>query len=375
MPDRLTRIRAAMAEHGLDGLMISAPGEENLGAETRSYVAGFTGSTGVILLTATRALFAADFRYVEQAEAECGPRGFEVFRASGKRAEWLRVLFADAAIGGKRLGLTKLDTSYGGYLGLTEVIAGLPADERPLLTPAPPIIENLRAQKDAEEVALLQRAVNVADLAFAELLDALHPEMTERQAAEVFRENVKRSGGDDISFETIVASGPHGAMPHAQPRGVLIAQGAPLVVDMGARVAGYCSDLTRTISPGIADAKFREIYSIVHGAQLAAIERIESGMTGAQADDLARSHIARAGYGEQFGHGLGHGVGLQVHEAPHLGATSEDVLLDGMVFTIEPGIYIPGWGGVRIEDIVILENGKPRVLSHAPKLAPQEFEE
>ena len=371
MSDRLTRIRAAMAEHGLDALMISAPGEENLGADTRYYVSGFTGSAGVILITGTRALFAADFRYVEQATAECAPRGFEVFKSVGKRTEWLRALFGEAGIGGKRLALTKLDTTYGGYLAVAEVIAGMPADERPELLPAPPIVETLRAQKDAEELKLLQRAIDVSDLAFAELLDALHPEMTERQAAELFRKNVQLSGGDDISFDTIVASGPHGAMPHAQPRDVVIEQHQPLVVDMGARVQRYCSDLTRTVVPGDrADARFREIYGIVHEAQRAAIEGIESGMTGRQADAFARDHISAAGYGEQFGHGLGHGIGLQVHEAPHIGSTSEDVLLDGMVFTIEPGIYIPGWGGVRIEDIVILENGKPRVLSHAPKLTP-----
>jgi len=374
MSERLTRIRAAMAEKTLDALMISAPGEEHLGADTRYYVAGFTGSAGVILITATRAFFAADFRYVAQAGIECVPRGFEVFESRGNRAEWLRTLFAEAGLGGKTLGLTKLDTTYGGYLSVAETIAGLPASERPTLVPAPPIVEGLRAQKDPEEVALLQRAVNVSDLAFAELLDALHPGMTERQAADIFRKNVQMSGGDDISFDTIVATGPHGAMPHAQPRDVVIEQNQPLVVDMGARVQRYCSDLTRTVVPGRADARFREIYSIVHSAQRAAIEGIETGMTGQQADAFARDQITKAGYGEQFGHGLGHGIGLQVHEAPHLGVTSPDVLLDGMVFTIEPGIYIPGWGGVRIEDIVILENGKPRVLSHAPKLTPQEFE-
>lgn len=370
MSDRLTRIRAAMAEQRLGALMISAPGEENLGADTRYYVAGFTGSAGVILMTPTRAFFAADFRYVEQATIECVPRGFEVFKSAGKRVDWLRTLFAEAGIGGKTLGMTKLDTTYGGYLSVAEAIAELPAHERPELGPAPPIVETLRAQKDASELALIQRAINVSDLAFAELLDALHPEMTERQAAEVFRRNVQLSGGDDVSFDTIVATGPHGAMPHAPPRDVVIEQHQPLVVDMGARVQRYCSDLTRTIVPGQPDARFREIYSIVHGAQRAAIEGIESGMTGQQADAFARDHITRSGYGEQFGHGLGHGIGLQVHEAPHLGQTSTDVLLDGMVFTIEPGIYIPGWGGVRIEDIVVLENGKPRVLSHAPKLTP-----
>jgi Xaa-Pro aminopeptidase len=139
---------------------------------------------------------------------------------------------------------------------------------------------------------------------------------------------------------------------------------------MGARYGGYCSDLTRTFVVGEPPAKFRAIYDIVFAAQQAAIEGVDHGMSGVQADELARSVIRKAGYGEQFGHGLGHGVGLEVHEAPYLGPTSEDVIEDGMVFTIEPGIYLPGEFGVRIEDIVVLENGKARVLSHAPKLTP-----
>ncbi|MEP6872191.1 MAG: Xaa-Pro peptidase family protein, partial [Anaerolineaceae bacterium] len=298
MSDRLTRIRAAMAEAKLDALMISAPAEENLGADTRYYVAGFTGSAGVILITPTRALFAADFRYVEQAALECVPRGFKVLKSVGRRVEWLRTLFDEAGIGGKTLALTRLDATYGGYLSVADAIAELPAGERPELVPAPPIVETLRAQKDADEVGLLQRAVDVSDLAFAELLDALHEGMTEREAAAVFRKNVQLSGGDDISFDTIVATGSHGAMPHAQPRNVVIEQHQPLVVDMGARFQHYCSDLTRTIVPGQADARFREVYSIVHGAQRAAIEGIESGMTGQQADAFARDHITRAGFGE-----------------------------------------------------------------------------
>ena len=370
MSDRLTRIRAAMAEEGVDALMIAAPHEENLGGDTRYWVAGFTGSAGVILITPTKALFAADFRYVEQATNECGPRGFEVFKSGGKMTEWVPRLFAEAGLARKKLGLTKSDMTYGGFLSVQQVIAEMPDVDRPEPLPAPPIIEALRAQKDPAEVTLMQRAIDISDAAFNALETALTPEMTETEVAALFQKNVKAEGGDDISFDTIVAAGPRGAMPHAQPRNEPIGEGRPIVIDMGARYQRYCSDLTRTVVLGTPNARFNEIYEIVFEAQQAAIRGIEVGMTGAQADAFARDYITTRGYGDQFGHGLGHGIGLQVHEEPHVGATAENVLKEGMVFTIEPGIYIPGWGGVRIEDIVILENRKPRVLSHARKTTP-----
>ncbi|MBA4179236.1 MAG: hypothetical protein C0506_01470 [Anaerolinea sp.] len=375
MTDRLTRIRAAMAEAGLDALMVAAPHEENLGGDTRYYVAGFTGSAGVILITPERAIFAADFRYAEQASNECVRRGFEVFRSEGKHTVWLPRLFGEAGLSGKRLGLTTRDMTYAGFLSIQDALAEMAERDRPQVVPAPPIVEALRAQKDGQELAIIQRAIDIADAAFDTLEADLSPELTEVQVAGLFRRNVKFAGADDTSFDTIVAAGPHGAMPHAQPRSEPIGEGRPIVIDMGARYRHYCSDLTRTVVLGKPDTKFAEIYEVVFEAQRAAIQSIEVGMTGAQADAFARDYITARGRGEQFGHGLGHGIGLQVHEAPQVGATAENVLQEGMVFTIEPGIYIPGWGGVRIEDIVILENGKPRVLSHASKTTPQEFEQ
>jgi Xaa-Pro aminopeptidase len=236
--------------------------------------------------------------------------------------------------------------------------------------PAPPIVEHLRAVKDAVELAALQRAIDVADASFEALLAQLTPAMTEREAAAIFERGTVEHGGEGPSFATIVASGAHAAMPHAQPTDDALGEGRTVVIDMGARARGYCSDLTRTVVLGMPGPRFHEIYDIVFEAQQDAIEHVEAGMTGAAAHELAASVIARHGYGERFGHGLGHGVGLEVHEHPYLGPSSEDVLENGMTFTIEPGIYLPGWGGVRIEDVVILENGRARVLSHAPKLTP-----
>ena len=367
---RIERIRAALEEANLDALMISAPGEEHLGMESRNYTSGFTGSTGIVLVTRDQAFVAADFRYTEQAARECGPRGFTVFPALGARKDWFARFVGEAGIGGKRVGLATHDLTYAGRLSLTKLTRELPAGDRPKWLPAPDIIGRLRKFKDQDELRLLQAAVDISDRAFEQLESVLAPEMTEIRAAEIFAHNVRVEGGDDISFDTIVAAGPNGAMPHASPTPAPLGLDRPIVIDMGAKFGGYCSDLTRTVVIGRPDAKFREIYEIVFEAQRSAIEGIEAGMKADAAHELAQAVIDKAGYGDRFGHGLGHGVGLAVHEDPYLGKSGSDTLEEGMVFTIEPGIYLPGWGGVRIEDIVVLENGRARVLSKAKKLTP-----
>ena len=370
MPERLDRIRAAMAEAGLDALLVGAAVEDMFGRhdDNRRYVSGFTGSTGWALITPGRALFAADFRYTEQAAREVTPYGFTVFPALGNSKDWWPKLFGEARLAGKKVGLSRADTSLGAWLALHERVATMPTLDRPELLPAPLIIETLRRRKDASELLLLQRAIDIADQSFEALLAMLTPQMTELEAAALFEQGVIERGAESISFETIVAAGPQAAMPHAKPTSAALGHGRPIVIDMGAQYQHYCSDLTRTVVLGQPDAKFREIYAIVFEAQQHAIEHIESGMSGVAAHNLAQDVIARHGYGERFGHGLGHGIGMQVHESPYLGLSSEDTLEEGMVFTIEPGIYLPGWGGVRIEDIVVLDHGKARVMSHAPKL-------
>jgi len=350
--------------------MISAPGEEHLGMEARYYTSGFTGSAGVVLVTRDRAVIAADFRYTEQAERECVPRGFEVFKALEGRKEWWPKFVAEAGIAGKKVGVASHDLTYAGRLSLTALSQPLKAADRPAWTPAPEILNKLRVVKDSDELRLLQAAIDISDRAFERLEVEIVPETSELVAAEIFARNVRAEGGDDISFETIVAGGPNGAMPHAHPTPENVGADRPIVIDMGAKFGGYCSDLTRTIVLGQPDAKFWEIYGIVYEAQQTAIERVKVGMKSNDAHKLAQDVIEKAGYGERFGHGLGHGVGLAVHEDPYLGKSGESTLEEGMVFTIEPGIYLPGWGGVRIEDIVVLENGKARVMSKAHKLTP-----
>ena len=372
MSDRITRLRAAIAAEGLDALYVSGPVDDVFGRHSanRRYLSGFTGSAGAALVTADRAILAVDFRYLEQAARESAPLGFEVFKAQGRDRTTFPELMREAGLAGRRVGLSRADLSYAGFLALQDATGEMPLGDRPELVPASPIVERLRRQKDTAERETIQSAIEIADAAMERVQASLRPGQTERQVATAVEEAVRACGGDAVSFETIVAAGPWSALPHATPRHEAIRDGDAVVVDMGAWVGGYCSDLTRTTCAGGPSGRFLEIYSIVLAAQRNAIERVEAGMAGRDAHELAASVIAEAGYGEQFGHGLGHGIGLEVHESPYLGPTSEDTLEEGMVFTIEPGIYLPGWGGVRIEDVVVLEGGKARVLSHASKLIP-----
>jgi len=214
---------------------------------------------------------------------------------------------------------------------------------------------------------LITKAVALADAALEEAKAVIRPGITEKEAAWEIERNLRQKGSEGVPFEIIVASGPNSALPHARPTEKPICSGEPVLIDMGARISGYCSDLSRTLFLGKPNEMFQKIYTIVHQAQAIAIDGVRSEMAGSQADQLARGVIEQAAYGDAFGHGLGHGVGLAVHEFPRLGLSSRDSLADGMVFTIEPGIYLAGQGGVRIEDMVILEDGKARVLTKAAK--------
>lgn len=371
MTSRIEQLRALLEEANLDGLLLGGPVDDvlNIHSANRRYLSGFTGSAGYVMVTKNHALFAADFRYTEQAEQEVVPHGFTVFKTEGSLKEWLPSLFASARLdGGSTLGVSNADTTLGSWEGLKTIAREMPAGHAPKLRPGGALVERLRAHKDQQELGHIQRAIDVADRAYVSVSETLAEGMSETEVAKDVEMAVRRHGGDNVSFSTIVAAGEWGARPHAHPRDVPIRIGDSVVIDMGARVDGYCSDLTRTIAVGESSPKFREIYEIVREAQQSAIDGVEHGMKGTDAHELAASVIERRGYGEYFGHGLGHGVGLEVHEAPYMGRSSTDTLENGMVFTIEPGIYIPGWGGIRIEDIVVMENGRARVLSRAPKL-------
>ena len=371
--DRLARVRGAIDEAGLDGLCAASPVDDvnHRHSANRRYLTGFTGSAGHAAVSATAAVLAVDARYAAQARREAEPRGFTVLDVKGPMAAWLPEFLSAAGLAGKRVGLSRADFSYGGFLALRDAAEAMPAADRPVLTPAPPIMERLRARKDADELALIGEAIAVAERAFREVRAALAPGVTEREVAAALDAAVKREGARGLSFEPIVAAGERGAMPHADLSGRALGPGEPVVVDWGAEVDGYCSDLTRSFWLEREPPRFRERYEAVREAQRAAIERVEAGMSGADAHAIAADALEARGLGDAFTHGLGHGVGLDVHDyPPYLGPSSGDVLEDGMVFTIEPGVYLPGWGGVRLEDIVTLEDGRARRLSSLESALP-----
>jgi Xaa-Pro aminopeptidase len=234
------------------------------------------------------------------------------------------------------------------------------------LVPTEGVVESLRAVKDDTELGYVERAAALADAALEEILLTVRPGISEKQLAWQLESFMRQNGSEPLPFDVIVASGPNSALPHAKPTDKAILPNEPVVVDIGARVHGYCSDISRTICLE-DDNTFHRIYDIVLAAQLTAMVTLKAGLNGAQADQLARTVIDQAGYGDAFGHGLGHGVGLAAHEEPRLGPSSADMLADGMVFTIEPGVYVSGWGGVRIEDTVVLQQGKVQPLTKARK--------
>ena len=355
--DRLSRLRATLEVAGLDALLIGD-------TTNRRWVSGFSGSAGWALVSVDAALLSTDSRYWEQVERQCPE--FELHRQEPRLADWLPSLVAH--LGRKKIGFEADHVTVSLHKQMRDVLAKMPAPERPGLIQTEAMVAELRAVKDTAELASIERAVLVGDEAFTAIADRVEPGWSESQLAWEIEKYAREHGAEAMSFATIVGGGPWGAMPHAYPRDEPIVAGEPVVIDMGVVVDGYCSDMTRTIVLGKPTGRFREIYEIVLTAQETAEATIEAGMTGSEVHMLAHDVIAAAGYGEQFGHGLGHGVGLEIHERPRIGKTAEDVITDGMVITVEPGIYLPGWGGVRIEDMGVIENGIYRNFTTAAKL-------
>jgi Xaa-Pro aminopeptidase len=333
---RLEKLRKALHAQGLDAILITRP-------ENQRYFSGFTGGEAALLITQDAAFLLTDFRYYEQV-AEEAP-GFSLVKVEAKLSQVLRELLKKQGV--KTLGFESTHLSCSEYQTLRRGTRGVK------WVPASDVAEDIRMIKDADELARMKKAITIADAACDHIRDWIQPGMTEKQVAWELEKHMRNHGADGIAFSFIVGSGPNGAKPHAVPQDRPIREGEPVVLDMGARVDGYNSDLTRTICIGKPDAKLQEIHGIVLCAQEAAEKGARPGMQGQEIDAIARKVITDAGYGDYFGHGLGHGVGLAVHEKPRANRLSENVMQPGMVVTIEPGIYLPGWGGVRIEDIVV----------------------
>ncbi|OQY25890.1 MAG: hypothetical protein B6I34_01250 [Anaerolineaceae bacterium 4572_32.1] len=349
---RLTKLRQKLTDKGLDAILITDPAN-------RCYLSGFTGSAGVLIVSQDRALLATDFRYYEQVEKQA-PQ-FELIKLQGKFADLLPDLIAELGI--HKLGFESKNVTVDMHQDLTDALP-----DGVEFVPTSDVVKELRAVKDEGELAALERAIALSDAAYAHIAEFMQPGMTEKQVAWELESYMRSNGAAKIAFDIIVAAGPNGAMPHARPGDRTIQPGEPVVMDLGAVVDGYHSDLTRTVALGESNGRYRQVYEIVLQAQQEAIEGIRPGMTGQEADAIARRVIEDAGYGDKFGHGLGHGVGLVIHEKPGVGKLSDQELLKpDMVFSVEPGIYLPGEFGVRIEDLVVLRDDGPEVLSRAAK--------
>ena len=352
---RIEKLRESLESIGADAFLVSTP-------ENRRYLSGFTGSAGHLILTHEDAILATDFRYIQQAERQA--TGYQVLRTAGGY-HWLAEIAKE--LGARRIAFESDNMTVAAHESATSVLRNLVPETRPELVATEGVVDGLRAVKDAGEIELLRKAVEIADTALGQVAPTIEPGMTEAQVAWAIEKAMRELGAESNAFDIIVGAGVNGALPHHRADETVIQSGDPVVVDMGATYQGYRSDLTRTFSVGGYDDRFREVYDIVLGAQLAAEGAVRPGITGGEIDTVARDFIDDAGYGDKFGHGLGHGIGLAVHELPRIGSGSLDVLDDGSVFTIEPGIYLPDWGGVRIEDMVSIEAGEVHVLSRSVK--------
>jgi Xaa-Pro aminopeptidase len=347
MTSRTDRLVELMAERELDSLLVT----EMLDVR---YLTGFTGTHGACVITRDDRVFLTDFRYTEQAGDQVA--GYDVVQGE-------RDLLGDIA---KRLaGRAGFDDA-GLSVRFHSKLAELVGDGVELVAAAG-LVERLRAVKDPAEVAAIRAAAELADGMYEGIREHGLAGRTEREVARWIETELLARGAEGPSFPPIVAAGAHGALPHAEPRDVVIPPGTLVVIDLGAQLDGYCSDCTRTFASGEVDGAAREVYDLVLEAQLAALGAVRAGAECRAVDAVARDLIAAAGHGDRFGHGLGHGVGLEIHEEPRLAASADGSLEAGMVVTVEPGVYLPGEVGVRIEDLVVVTEDGSEVLTGFPK--------
>lgn len=346
---RIERLRAQFDQRGVDSFVTTD-------ATHVRYLSGFSGSSGLLLVGKDEAVLVTDFRYEEQASQEAPDVRIEIARDG-----LIEKLMETQGLIGRRVGFESCWLSHKSYLTFKEKFT---TSE---WIPQEGMVESLSIIKDKTEIAKIREAVRIGDAVFAKVLRLVRPGISERDLAAEIEYVARRSGAEKTAFEPIVASGPHSSMPHAPVTDRRIEEGDLLTVDMGVVYEGYASDLTRTVVIGTPTAKQRRTYEIVLSAQNAALDEARAGIACAALDKVARGIIENAGHGPEFGHSLGHGVGLRVHELPRLSSKEKRILEPGMVVTIEPGIYIAGWGGVRIEDLVVIREGGCENLTRASK--------
>jgi len=354
---RLKQIRKIIAENEIDTFMV-------LVGENRHYLSGFSAedtqfdeSAGALFITPTKLLLATDSRYLLEAKKDA-----PLFETYCYKEGLIRALPEILALTETRcLGFESVRLTYLQHRSLVEMIDNSPLNINLLGTEN--LVEKLRKVKSEAEIGAVKAALKIAEAAFVDLCQQIRPGMSEKEAAWELEKRMRERGADGLSFPVIVASGPNSALPHAVPGERRFKVGEPILFDWGTRLNGYCSDISRTICIGQPDEIFVNVYRTVHEAQNMSLAAIKADADAQAIDAIARTHIDEKGYKERFGHGLGHGVGLAIHEAPRLGPTSKDTLLSGMIVTVEPGIYLPDWGGVRLENMVAVRQDGSEVLN------------
>ncbi len=345
MTSSLSAIQNSLKRRKLDGLLITQP-------ENRRYLSGYTATdssisetSGVLLIPVKGTPFLlTDSRFELHAKEEA--EGFEVVLYPKGMLALLKNLLPKLKI--KRLGF---ESHYMLHSSAEKMSSAL-GKKNVELVPLTELVEKMRLRKQSEEIEKIQKSVLLNEEVFQEVFKGLKPGMTEVEVALQIENTMRLKGAERPSFDTIVAGGPNGALPHAVPSNRPLKKGEPVVIDMGLILDGYCSDMTRTVVLGTPDSKTKKLFRLVRKAQKAGMAAIKAGVVAKDVDRAARQVIEKAGYGDKFGHGLGHGVGIAVHEPPSLSKRSRKKLKEGMVVTVEPGIYLPGWGGIRLENMV-----------------------
>ena len=349
MEARIARLRALLTEKVVDAVLVTK--EENV-----HYFSGFRGDSTALIVTPERLLLVTDSRYTEQAAAEAP--SYEIVEQKDGLYRCVAELAADAGV--VSLGFEGGALVYDNVVKVRDLLGEISFDTTLDLDP-------LRQVKDADEIALIRCACRIADEGFAHILSYIQPGMTELEVAAELEHSMRMHGSERPAFQTIIASGARGSLPHGAASDKVIARGDLVTMDFGAVCGGYHSDITRTICVGHADARQRDVYNAVLAAQQRALAALRPGVTGIEVDRIARDVLAEYDLEQYFGHGLGHSLGLEIHEEPRLSKAGKNMMQPNMLITDEPGVYIPGWGGIRIEDTVLITADGAEPLTHAPK--------
>lgn len=349
---RVEKARELFETFDIDAMLVTS-------ASNRFYLSGFKGSSGVLLITKEEAILVTDFRYKTQAAEQA--KDYRVVMHTAPIPEEVAKLTKELSI--QKLGFEQDHVTYSSY----RTYEGQLHSQETELVPVTGLVEKLRLIKDESEIKIVKDAASIADAAFSHIIEYIRPGLTEREVSNELEFFMRKNGAVSSSFDIIVASGYRSTLPHGVASDKKIETGELVTLDFGAYYKGYCSDITRTVAIGNVSDELKEIYQVVYEAQMLGMKGIKPGMTGKEADALTRDYIASKGYGDYFGHSTGHGIGLDVHEGPALSLKSDTILEQGMLVTVEPGIYVSGLGGVRIEDDSLITKDGNESLTHSTK--------